>query len=82
MRENSCPVERIKLPWQVHIFQRNDSLNENVPITNSLTIPLRAEEGSDNFDEFLAVIGEKIRLKGWERYRGGLDVKGNNYYYL
>lgn len=50
-------------------------------ITNSLTIPLRAEEGSDNFDEFLAVIGEKIRLKGWERYRGGLDVKGNNYYY-
>lgn len=50
-------------------------------ITFSLTIPLRAEEGSDNFDEFLAVIGEKIRLKGWERYRGGLDVKGNNYYY-
>lgn len=37
----------------------------------------RAEEGSESFDEFLGVIGDKIRLKGWERYRGGLDVKGN-----
>lgn len=38
------------------------------------------EMGSDSFDEFLAVIGEKIRLGGWERYRGGLDVKGNYYF--
>lgn len=22
------------------------------------------------------MLGEKIRLKGWERFRGGLDVKG------
>lgn len=36
-----------------------------------------SENGSENFDGFLGVIGEKIRLKGWERYRGGLDVKGN-----
>lgn len=34
------------------------------------------EYGSGAFDEFLAVLGEKIRLKGWERFRGGLDVKG------
>lgn len=40
------------------------------------------EMGSDSFDEFLAVIGEKIRLGGWERYRGGLDVKGNYYYII
>lgn len=34
------------------------------------------EFGSANFEEFLEVLGEKIRLKGWERFRGGLDVKG------
>lgn len=34
------------------------------------------EYGSEKFDEFLGVLGEKIRLKGWERFRGGLDVKG------
>lgn len=35
-----------------------------------------AEFGSECFGEFLTVLGEKIRLKGWERFRGGLDVKG------
>lgn len=34
------------------------------------------EFGSDSFVEFLTMLGEKIRLKGWERFRGGLDVKG------
>lgn len=35
------------------------------------------EFGSESFEEFLDVLGEKIRLKGWERFRGGLDVKGS-----
>lgn len=34
------------------------------------------EFGSESFEEFLELLGEKIRLKGWERFRGGLDVKG------
>ena len=34
------------------------------------------EFGSESFDEFLGILGEKIRLRGWERFRGGLDVKG------
>lgn len=36
------------------------------------------EFGSENFEEFLAILGEKIRLRGWERFRGGLDVKGKH----
>jgi len=28
------------------------------------------------FDSFLALLGEKIELNGWSRYRGGLDVAG------
>lgn len=35
-----------------------------------------AECGSEDFDDFLGVLGEQITLKGWERFRGGLDVKG------
>ena len=36
----------------------------------------RAERGSKEFERFLAILGNKIRLKGWDKYRGGLDVKG------
>ena len=34
-----------------------------------------AERGSPAFDEFLGLMGDRIRLEGWTRYRGGLDVK-------
>eukprot|EP00009_Paramoeba_aestuarina_P010734 CAMPEP_0201541038 /NCGR_PEP_ID=MMETSP0161_2-20130828/71265_1 /ASSEMBLY_ACC=CAM_ASM_000251 /TAXON_ID=180227 /ORGANISM="Neoparamoeba aestuarina, Strain SoJaBio B1-5/56/2" /LENGTH=849 /DNA_ID=CAMNT_0047948545 /DNA_START=117 /DNA_END=2664 /DNA_ORIENTATION=- len=33
--------------------------------------------GSRYYDEFLEFLGEKIKLKGWEKYRGGLDVRGD-----
>lgn len=48
------------------------------PILFSILLPniANTEYGSEAFDEFLAVLGEKITLKGWERFRGGLDVKG------
>lgn len=39
------------------------------------------EFGSENFEEFLGVLGEKIRLRGWERFRGGLDVKGKHFFF-
>lgn len=35
-----------------------------------------AERGSPGFERFLEILGERIRLKGWDKYRGGLDVKG------
>ncbi|XP_044729262.1 GTPase-activating Rap/Ran-GAP domain-like protein 3 [Chrysoperla carnea] len=38
---------------------------------------LSNETGSHYFDDFLALLGDKIRLKGWDKYRGGLDVKGD-----
>ena len=28
-------------------------------------------------EEFLAFLGEKITLEGWEGFRGGLDVRSN-----
>lgn len=38
-----------------------------------------AEEASQDFEDFLDVLGERVRLKGWDRFRGGLDVKGKIY---
>ncbi|GAB6031593.1 hypothetical protein CHUAL_009358 [Chamberlinius hualienensis] len=35
------------------------------------------ENGSKDFDRFIALLGDKVRLKGWDKYRGGLDVKGD-----
>ncbi|XP_035208180.1 GTPase-activating Rap/Ran-GAP domain-like protein 3, partial [Stegodyphus dumicola] len=35
------------------------------------------ETGTKDFDKFVNLLGEKIRLKSWDKYRGGLDVKGD-----
>jgi len=32
------------------------------------------ENGSEAFEEFLNVLGDKIQLKGWEGFRGGLNT--------
>jgi len=34
------------------------------------------ESGSDKFEEFLEMLGDKIELRGFAGYRGDLDVKG------
>jgi len=36
-----------------------------------------ATPGSPEFEEFLLFLGDKIKLKGWEKYRGGLDIKSD-----
>lgn len=37
------------------------------------------EHSTPDFQEFLNVIGETVELKGWTKYRGGLDVKSNSF---
>ncbi|KAJ8877990.1 hypothetical protein PR048_022453 [Dryococelus australis] len=39
--------------------------------------PFCGQNGSPEFDRFVHLLGDKIRLKGWDKYRGGLDVKGD-----
>lgn len=34
-------------------------------------------EPSAEFEDFLALLGERIALRGWQEYRGGLDVRGD-----
>lgn len=33
--------------------------------------------GSANFEEFLDLLGTKVRLQGFQGYRAGLDVKND-----
>ncbi|KAG0232371.1 GTPase-activating Rap/Ran-GAP domain-like protein 3 [Actinomortierella wolfii] len=37
---------------------------------------LANEHVSPAFSEFLQWLGDPVRLRGWQGYRGGLDVKG------
>jgi len=36
------------------------------------------EHGSNNFNEFINLLGDKIELKGWKGFRAGLDVINGN----
>jgi len=35
-------------------------------------------DSSPAFEEFLGLLGKKIRLLDWKKFRGGLDVKSEN----
>ncbi|XP_052215441.1 GTPase-activating Rap/Ran-GAP domain-like protein 3 isoform X2 [Dreissena polymorpha] len=35
------------------------------------------ETGSDQFERFLKLLGDRIKLKGWDKFKAGLDVKAN-----
>ncbi|XP_070155825.1 GTPase-activating Rap/Ran-GAP domain-like protein 3 isoform X1 [Polyergus mexicanus] len=51
------------------IYAREDQTTDDEMLSN--------ERGSPGFETFLEILGERIRLKGWDKYRGGLDVKGD-----
>ncbi|VVD02565.1 unnamed protein product, partial [Leptidea sinapis] len=36
---------------------------------------LSNEKGNEKWDRFISLLGDRIRLRGWNRFRGGLDVK-------
>ncbi|XP_041974012.1 GTPase-activating Rap/Ran-GAP domain-like protein 3 [Aricia agestis] len=38
---------------------------------------LSNEKGNEKWDRFISLLGDKIRLRSWNRFRGGLDVKGD-----
>ena len=34
-----------------------------------------AEPGSDRFSQFLNLLGDKVPLRGWQQFSGGLDIR-------
>ncbi|XP_017784573.1 PREDICTED: GTPase-activating Rap/Ran-GAP domain-like protein 3 isoform X2 [Nicrophorus vespilloides] len=51
------------------IYMRQGQITDDEILSN--------EFGSLQFNKFLSLLGEKIQLRGWDKYRGGLDVKGD-----
>jgi len=51
------------------LYCKQGQINEDDMFQNVSTSP--------EFEEFLLFLGEKIALKGWTNYRGGLDVKND-----
>jgi len=52
------------------IYQKDGQTTENDMFCN--------KTASNEFEEFINWIGERVKLQGWEGYRGGLDVKSNS----
>lgn len=48
------------------IYIKEDQLTEEEILNNN--------ENSPIFEEFLQILGEKVRLRGFDRYKGGLDT--------
>ncbi|KAF2073139.1 hypothetical protein CYY_005555 [Polysphondylium violaceum] len=51
------------------LYRKNGQVNENDFFSNI--------DESKDLREFLDFIGTKVKLKGWEGYKGGLDVKND-----
>ncbi|KAI5646200.1 rap/ran-GAP domain-containing protein [Phthorimaea operculella] len=64
-------------PWQYWVFIKSELkvgviyVKENQYSEEDI---LDNNENSPLFDEFLQVLGDKIRLKGFDKYKGGLDT--------
>uniref|UniRef100_A0A2H1WSL7 SFRICE_012638 n=1 Tax=Spodoptera frugiperda TaxID=7108 RepID=A0A2H1WSL7_SPOFR len=48
-----------------------------IPREGHLNVENLSEKGDEKWDRFISLLGDKIRLRGWNRFRGGLDVKGD-----
>ncbi|ESP05020.1 hypothetical protein LOTGIDRAFT_109410, partial [Lottia gigantea] len=35
------------------------------------------ETAPEEFDNFLCLLGDRVKLKGWDKFKGGLDIKSN-----
>ncbi|XP_044120804.1 GTPase-activating Rap/Ran-GAP domain-like protein 3 isoform X2 [Neovison vison] len=51
------------------LFAKDGQLTDDEMLSNEI--------GSDAFQKFLNLLGDKITLKGWTGYRGGLDTKND-----
>lgn len=56
----------------------NGTWNARDVLIWSLTNFYFPESGSDAFNNFLDFLGEKVKLKGYKGYNGGLDVHGKS----
>ena len=84
--ENGCRVRNYKFGI---LYCKEGQTNEDDMFANSklifkiISIKIsfskfisKLDEGSEDYNQFLDFIGNKIPLKGWKKFRAGLDVHG------
>ena len=81
--EMFCNENVISLPSFCKLLDPTLSHTPNSLLTISFlsTSPLSVspnKQGSEGFEEFLQFIGERISLKNWTGFRGGLDVSSES----
>ena len=54
------------------LYVKRDQTDENEIFANT------AEDASQDYNDFLDFLGDRIALKGWKKYRAGLDVTADN----
>lgn len=42
---------------------------------NGVSCLVFSEQGSNSFNKFLTLLGDRVKLKGWDKFKAGLDVK-------
>jgi len=60
------------------MFGNGKSTPFNFPFFSSLALTLLFSptvETSKEYEDFLSLLGEKVKLQGWERYAAGLDIE-------
>ena len=65
--QNLCPQVFVKSELKVGvIYVKEGQYTEEEILDNN--------DHSDNLTEFLTILGDKVRLKGFDKYKGGLDT--------
>ncbi len=64
---------------EMDMFSNGTWTSLDVPIW-SHSYSFFAETGSDAFNSFLDFLGERVKLKGYKGYNGGLDVHGKSWF--
>lgn len=69
------------------VYVKNGQTDENDIFSNgmfiaalvTINLTVFSEHGSEEWNDFLDLLGNKIQLKGWSQYNAGLDTKGTRF---
>ena len=57
---------------QIQIVLSQDYIHQTAKVYLSLRSP-----GSEGFEQFLRLLGDKVELRDWPKFRGGLDTRAD-----
>ena len=57
-------------------------VSEQFPEATCQFLSFFVEEGTEEFEDFIHLLGDRIRLKNWDKYKAGLDTKSRSKFKL